>query len=372
MPWLEGVDLECMDCHSDVELFMEKDGKEISVFVDESVLKRSAHEIFDCADCHEGFDGMETPHKEGSLAVDCLSCHEEADPDSHAFHLDFLKKPFAMTASTECLDCHGGHDTEEIDSEEFRFTRQNQMQSCGECHELEMEQFRDSAHGLGILSGMDTAPDCLECHKDPTILKNGDTLKARKAQLEQCKSCHLDEASVSERTRMGAQFIESYGHSVHGKELESGNPDAANCVDCHGSHEMNRLMVESSRVNKFHQAETCAACHEESAVAFNAGIHAQALRQGILDSPGCSDCHGEHNILFHDDPASPVSPHNVSKILCGECHGSVRLSQKYGISSDRFQTFSDSFHGLAVRGGAVEAVNCASCHGYHTILPTSD
>jgi len=42
------------------------------------------------------------------------------------------------------------------------------------------------------------------------------------------------------------------------------------------------------------------------------------------------------------------------------------------LPSDRFKTFQDSYHGLALRAGSVEVANCASCHGYHDIKPSSD
>ncbi len=50
----------------------------------------------------------------------------------------------------------------------------------------------------------------------------------------------------------------------------------------------------------------------------------------------------------------------------------LKLSEKYGITSDRFETFSDSYHGLAIEGGSVAVANCASCHGSHNIKPSSD
>ena len=58
--------------------------------------------------------------------------------------------------------------------------------------------------------------------------------------------------------------------------------------------------------------------------------------------------------------------------MCSPCHASVRLTDKYGIQADRFQTFTDSYHGLAIEGGAVGVANCASCHGAHNIKPSSD
>jgi formate dehydrogenase gamma subunit len=42
------------------------------------------------------------------------------------------------------------------------------------------------------------------------------------------------------------------------------------------------------------------------------------------------------------------------------------------LASDRFQSFSDSYHGLAGRGGSLEVANCASCHGVHDIKPSTD
>src|SRR5690606_24903191 len=61
-----------------------------------------------------------------------------------------------------------------------------------------------------------------------------------------------------------------------------------------------------------------------------------------------------------------------SKEVCSPCHNSVKLSEKYGIAPDRYKTFSDSYHGLALRGGSLEVANCASCHGVHNIKPSSD
>jgi cytochrome b subunit of formate dehydrogenase len=48
------------------------------------------------------------------------------------------------------------------------------------------------------------------------------------------------------------------------------------------------------------------------------------------------------------------------------------LTQKYAIAGERFKTFEDSYHGLASREGSTAVANCASCHGYHNIKPSSD
>ena len=57
---------------------------------------------------------------------------------------------------------------------------------------------------------------------------------------------------------------------------------------------------------------------------------------------------------------------------CGSCHGDVRLTRKFGLPSDRLVSFDSSYHGLAAKAGSQTVANCASCHGVHNILPSSD
>jgi cytochrome b subunit of formate dehydrogenase len=57
---------------------------------------------------------------------------------------------------------------------------------------------------------------------------------------------------------------------------------------------------------------------------------------------------------------------------CARCHGDIRLSRRFGLPADRVVSFDASFHGLAAKGGAQTVANCASCHGVHNILPSSN
>ncbi|HCV41878.1 MAG TPA: hypothetical protein DGH68_00215 [Bacteroidetes bacterium] len=50
----------------------------------------------------------------------------------------------------------------------------------------------------------------------------------------------------------------------------------------------------------------------------------------------------------------------------------MKLTEKFGLASDRFQSFADSYHGLAGEAGSVQVANCASCHGVHDIKPSND
>ncbi|OGR90524.1 MAG: hypothetical protein A2V88_17285 [Elusimicrobia bacterium RBG_16_66_12] len=143
-------------------------------------------------------------------------------------------------------------------------------------------------------------------------------------------------------------------------------------MDCHGSHATQKGSAPDAKSNKLHIAETCSKCHDKIAKEYAGSVHGAALAAGNLDAAACTDCHGEHDILKRDDPRSRVAARNLSSQTCSPCHGSISLSSKYGLASDRFKTFTDSYHGLALTGGSLAVANCASCHGSHGIRRSSD
>ncbi len=333
----------------------------------QQVLDKSVHATIACADCHDGFDQGALAAGRSPGKVDCASCHDKLEK-SHAFHPDFAVQPPRASKQTECASCHGKHD---IGAPKKALAGAKLATGCGSCHTEAAKHFQQSAHGAALAAGRAEAPDCLTCHRAGGRGAGG-RVAEKLAQSQLCLSCHLSNPRVVEKSPLGVHFIEGYGESVHGAALTRGRAEAANCVDCHGSHEMNRALVAGSRVNKLHIAETCARCHRRAAREFGESVHAAALAKGNVDSPVCTDCHGEHRILVHTDPKAAVEAHNVSQAVCGSCHGSVKLNQRYGLAADRFRTFADSYHGLATRGGSTEAVNCASCHGAHAVRPSRD
>jgi cytochrome b subunit of formate dehydrogenase len=192
------------------------------------------------------------------------------------------------------------------------------------------------------------------------------------AQERLCLSCHLRDKAVRDAAAPTAGFIASYEHSVHGASLARGDARAPTCIDCHGAHDARHGFDSSSPVNKMRVQQVCGRCHETESRQYDASVHGRALHKGNKDAPACTDCHGEHGILSPKDPRSPVSAANVSARVCSPCHASVKVTEKWNLPRNRTQTFADSYHGLAARGGVVEVANCASCHGTHDILPSSD
>ena len=47
---------DCFDCHNDEELEFERNGKLISLFVNEDDYNSSIHGDMECIDCHSDFD----------------------------------------------------------------------------------------------------------------------------------------------------------------------------------------------------------------------------------------------------------------------------------------------------------------------------
>jgi cytochrome b subunit of formate dehydrogenase len=172
----------------------------------------------------------------------------------------------------------------------------------------------------------------------------------------QCETCHEAVAGA-------------HAQGVHGQELAKGNAAAPNCTMCHG--DVHEVRDTNSREFRTSVPGTCGMCHSEVSEQFQASVHGKAAARGVPEAPLCTDCHGEHNIMRPADGRSPVSPGHVRE-TCASCHGDVRLNRKFGLDRNRVMSFDQSFHGLALKSGAQTVANCASCHGVHNILPSSD
>ena len=233
--------------------------------------------------------------------------------------------------------------------------------------------------------------DCLECHSDKTLTRTNSfgkeislfvdstKLLASAHKTNSCASCHSDLTEKHPDDNISAKPVncracherqtETYGASVHGIAAKAGRADAATCQDCHDSHQVVPPTLSASPLHVSHQAETCGACHDQEAKDFALSVHGKALAAGLRDAPTCTDCHSEHKIeAFTGDTASI----RISADVCSRCHASERLNTKYNLPSDRVRTFFDSYHGLASSYGSTLAANCASCHGYHKVLPSTD
>ncbi|KAB2968380.1 MAG: cytochrome B [Thermoanaerobaculia bacterium] len=302
-------------------------------------------------------------------AEECLSCHDSEDNVGDAtlvVQAEAWDSTVHGAAGIACADCHAGH-------EEYPHPAADARASCASCHSDVTEGLAASVHGRPDAPDL-KHPGCTSCHGPTHALRAHDdpVSPVHPARLPvTCGACHSDpEMGAKEGIRL-VQPIAAYEASVHARAVAAGE-HAATCSSCHGSHDIRPGEDPASRVNRANVPSTCAECHAEISATFAASVHGQAAARGIDESPVCSDCHGEHRILGPADKGSPVFASNVPKMTCGRCHGDLRVTEKFGLTDTAVTAFEDSFHGLAGRSGSVTVANCASCHGVHDILPSSD
>lgn len=365
---------DCLMCHSDKDLTMEKKGKAVSLFVSENSLAKSTHAKLNCVSCHNGYDPEALPHNEKKKDISCSDCHQNSLV-KHPFHPSIVKtKGKGSGASNDCKSCHGTHNVQSTKLATSKWNRSNLIESCGSCHKEAKEKFVGSKHYTALKGNVQGSPDCIACHINPVSHEfyENDILKTKLVQEKLCLSCHLESSETKKKVAGTAGFISQYEKSVHGKALLGGNAESATCIDCHDSHAVISEDISHSSVFRLNIPQTCSKCHEGIAKEYNESVHGVFAAKGHLESPVCTNCHGEHNISNPNDPNSPLSFVNLSQETCTPCHSSARISSRFGIDSDRFQTYTDSYHGLAIRGGSTVVANCASCHGVHNIKPSSD
>ncbi len=117
--------------------------------------------------------------------------------------------------------------------------------------------------------------------------------------------------------------------------------------------------------------ERCAPCHRPEADDYARSIHFDAVSGSGTEAPVCSDCHGAHAILRHDDIESSTSQAKVPA-TCARCHANARIMARYDVRTDTVKTFEESFHGKKHELGSKRAAVCSSCHGGHDIRPATD
>lgn len=294
-------------------------------------------------------------------SADCLACHGDAVKED-AYKASIHGSMF------ECTECHkdikgpGPHEPSPVKPQ------------CATCHADAQKAYDHGYHAKALKNGDQQAAKCVDCHGGShEILPSGDpNSKVNRANIAKtCATCH-ENGNMMAASGHSAAPAKSYMDSVHGKAVANGNDKAAVCTDCHGNHDILAANDPQSPIFKFNVPSTCAKCHENVKTEFMGSIHGQAITRGNWQAPVCTDCHGTHSIKPPADPSSPVSAQMLAKSTCGRCHESMRLTQEFGVPGRRSTTYEASYHGLAAEAGSTVVANCASCHGVHNILPSSD
>lgn len=349
-------DDECMICHH-VSTLARDVGRTGSLTVDAGTLQHSAHARLRCVQCHT--DATSAKHPPTLARVRCVTCHgEQRDKLAASVHA----RVRGGDPERACVDCHGGA---------HRVAAASGRPMCARCHPKETRDYEGSVHGVARAGGDDDASTCSDCHGDShDIVPVSDPRSkvGRDSLTTTCARCHADRALMKKRRITIPDAVQLFENSAHGRSKKS---KAAHCNDCHESHRMRRADDPASSIYRKNIATTCGRCHKAEAEAYTIGVHGQALARGVTRSPVCTDCHGEHRISGPHDPTSPVASRQVTQ-TCSHCHEATGIRETFGLPAGRLSTYKDSFHGLASRGGSPVVAQCASCHGYHDILHSSD
>ncbi len=423
---------DCLMCHEDRTLTGERNGREISVWVDAKRLAGSVHAGLDCVACHQDLEGAELPHGEDVARVDCGTCHDtEAEAHAESLHGQAAKRGDPHAPS--CVDCHGHHDVLSPKNPRAKTATMNIPALCGGCHregspvsrEYAIPQhnilanYSESIHGEGLYGkGLSVTAVCTSCHTSHLILPHTDPRSSinRKNITKTCTQCH-------------ARIEEVHRKVVEGKLWETEPGKIPACVDCHSPHKIRRVFYDAGMANKdclrchgdpqltmqrdgetislfvdqdkyaasAHAEKACAQCHTEVTASharpcetikskvdcsichaepvqqYNSGVHGRLHAEGDPDAPVCLDCHEKHDTHRHRNPASPTFARNVPD-LCGRCH---RTGQKAAVRiNDEFppvESYHESIHGKGLEeSGLVVTATCVSCHTAHHELPPDD
>ena len=316
---------DCLGCHGEPSL-TRANGKPVNVPPEAFAASVHGQGGVACVDCHADLaTTTEFPHANKVAPVRCATCHDKAVADyDTSVHAEARRASAGSVAAT-CIDCHGTHDIRPKTDPDSRTYHLNLPQTCGRCHgNAEIikrgriaignvySKFQDSIHGQALSrAGLMVAPNCSDCHGSHDIKreKNPDSRVYRPTIPSTCGKCHQG-------------VVAKYQIGVHGTMLRKGNPLAAVCTDCHTTHDIKRVDVESWRMQVINE---CGTCHTDKIKTYRDTFHGQVNSLGFVRVATCADCHGAHDILPQSDPRSSVAPARLVK-TCQRCHPNATSS----------------------------------------------
>jgi cytochrome b subunit of formate dehydrogenase len=263
---------DCFECHEDKTL-TKKDatGKTINLFVDAARYASSSHGSNTCTSCHTDITEVPHPDKFAAEPVACAACHW-ISVQSYTAGPHGLAQKAGNTNAATCADCHGKHDVIPARMSASRLSHDQVMTTCGKCHPEEVTVFQGSIHGKALARGIRDAPTCTDCHSDH-LMGSLKTASALKIGVDVCSRCHASER-FNARNNLSSDRVTSFFASYHGMSAKLGSSQSANCVSCHGAHNVLPSSDPLSSVNTNNMVTTCRKCHPEANENFSFGkIH---------------------------------------------------------------------------------------------------
>ncbi|MGE5862078.1 MAG: multiheme c-type cytochrome [Ignavibacteria bacterium] len=418
---------DCMSCHEDNSLSGIKNGKQISVYVNQKTLTSSVHSGIDCISCHADLEGSDFPHKEDVGKAQCIPCHDEIKAKyDKSLHGKAAAKGDRLAPL--CQDCHDSHNIKHVEDLKSLVAPLNIPVLCGKCHKEGtpvqsqrkidqtniIENYSESIHGEGLLKkGLIVTATCTSCHTAHDILPHTDQKSsiARSNIANTCAKCHAEIELVHRKVIKGELWEKEANvlpacvdcHQPHKARKVFYNQGMAD-LDCLGCHDNKNIkssdnhslfvdytLIKNSRhanitcsqchsgVSPSHlrpcdsivQKVDCSSCHAEIGDEYKLSTHGILKAKDDLNAPACSECHGTHNVLGAKDSKSPIFPINIPG-LCAKCHreGEAASVRYKGTESEIIKNYTESIHGKGLmKSGLTVTATCTDCHTAHKELP---
>ncbi|MFB6285999.1 MAG: hypothetical protein ABEK03_05410 [Candidatus Bipolaricaulia bacterium] len=256
---LQPVDPQSCDrCHEDANRTYQKS-------VHGQALRHEEHGMAVCSDCH-GTHDIKSPDNPQSrvfpfnLPKTCGQCHADAQlaaehnipvPDAYQSYMSGVHgkglSQSGLLFAANCNDCHGSHLIFKSSNPKSKIHPSNVMETCGNCHQGVIDDYRRSVHAKQRERGNENAPLCTDCHRTHGVA-NARASSFELAALDACGSCHQ------------AQY-QAYLKTYHGQMAKLGYPDVATCADCHGEHATPSVGQAATAYPEEEILKTCRRCH---------------------------------------------------------------------------------------------------------------
>ncbi len=428
------TDFDCFGCHGDASFETERDGKTISLYIDEAIFKQTPHAAKGCTSCHKDAKG-EGEHPPNLKPVTCANCHDDVnkiyEKSLHGKALA-IKDPYAP----HCYDCHGKHNIFPNTDKRAKTYVMNIPFTCGTCHKEGspmtithdipkkniLEHYSESIHGEGLFrKGLVVTAVCSSCHTAHNVLPHTDpdSSISRNKIVKICMKCHVNIEDTHLKIVRGELWekepqkipacVECHSPHKTRKALYDDSMNDKFCLDCHTKPEIKKTLPDGTEkglfvdinnfehsihktkniscmkchVNMNHQENPvcknsgpvdCSLCHADQAAKHQKSIHGQLVAKGDPNGPICRDCHGDHNIMPKSFPESPSFARNIPE-LCAKCHreGEKATLRYQGSEHEITKHYQESIHGKGLaESGLMVSASCTSCHTAHSILPAKN
>ena len=429
---LPGSDI-CLGCH-DTGRRTGKREPGVPPAFNEAALRASPHSTLECTSCHTDLadkKDKDFPHPARLAPVDCGMCHAD-EKSQYVESLHGKASSHGDALAPRCEDCHGTHNILRP-SDPVSSTYVTQVPAlCGRCHhegspvqlthnipqDKILENYTESIHGEGLFKrGLIVVAVCTSCHTAHFVLPHTDPRSsiAKQNIARTCTKCHAMIETVHRKVIRGELWEKKSHlipacvdchepHNIRRVFYAQGMADA-DCMRCHSNPQLKdasgvrSLFVDQKEFAGSRHARVacgqchtggdpsltrpcatitarvdCSVCHAAAVEDYQKSIHGQLFAQQSPDAPACSDCHGKHGILSHNDEHSPTFSRNVPT-LCGSCHrtGHKAALRYKGTQTNVLEHYEESIHGQGLlKSGLTVTANCADCHTPHRELPSRD